>query len=266
MSEGRRPMRGWLWSSIGYCAAVLAIGAAAHAQERPDTILGQPSRVEIRLALLIGDTLVDREGYWFQSVAGVAPTSTGEIVVLDSGQKQAFRYDGEARFVGAFGRPGSGPGEFQSADRMDVRADTIRIFDAMQQRWSEFDLGGNHVRTVRHPELAGGRRVAYARPMRGGRTLRVTVEQYVRGGPDHAPFVTVRLSSTDGRDDELVHRVPGDAVLWYPARGGATPWGLGTTPFGMGGGWSVLGDSLIVVADGHAGLVRWWRIRPAHGH
>ena len=48
------------------------------------------------------------------------------------------------------------------------------------------------------------------------------------------------------------------ATVWH-AKGATVPWGIAPTGFGAAGTWAVSGDSIVAVADGHAGTVRWYR-------
>jgi hypothetical protein len=83
-----------------------------------------------------------------------------------------------------------------------------------------------------------------------------------RGAPVQRPTaVATRLIwivSPASRADTLA-TFPIDAV-WFDPVGGRS--GMQPSGFGDGGAWGVVGDSVIVLADGYAGTVRWLAITP----
>jgi hypothetical protein len=53
------------------------------------------------------------EEYMFQHIRSIAVNEEGTIYILDYGAKHVKMFDPSGEYVGTFGRPGEGPGEFQ---------------------------------------------------------------------------------------------------------------------------------------------------------
>jgi hypothetical protein len=70
---------------------------------------------------------------------------TGNLFVIDSGNKAVQVYDREGRFLRRFGKEGEGPGEFRSpvGAFLDWSGDLI-VYDTMTQRASRFSTAGEY--------------------------------------------------------------------------------------------------------------------------
>jgi hypothetical protein len=66
----------------------------------------------------------------------------GALYVADDSRLQILQYDREGLFIRAFGRRGQGPGEFQSVELLEVRADTLAVYDAVLGRTTLFRTSG----------------------------------------------------------------------------------------------------------------------------
>ena len=86
-------------------------------------------------------------------VVGAVTLSDGLVAVANRGGFDVRVYgddgDGDARLVTAFGREGSGPGEFRNMFGLLRRAgDTLVVLDSPPWRYQEFDRAGDLVRSV----------------------------------------------------------------------------------------------------------------------
>jgi hypothetical protein len=70
----------------------------------------------------------------------------GGFFVLNAGDCRVLRFDADWRFVRAFGRQGSGPGEFTNPTGMLRRGDALWVFEMM--RVTVFGLDGEYRRTL----------------------------------------------------------------------------------------------------------------------
>ena len=209
---------------------------------------------ELRLELQIGEDLGAPE-YTFSSIQAVRPAPDGRIFVLDGQEMEVRAYDARGRFIIAFGGFGAGPGEFTWPVDLLVNS-VVTVFDGGQRRVSRFSLGGEHLETRRLPELRG-LALVQAFPLQGDVWLGITSPRFSLGHPTHDPYVRVlAVPAGTKRVDTLIALESGGAV-WHPS-GRAYPWGVIDSGFGDGGAWAVLGDSLVVVAHGHDGWVRWY--------
>jgi hypothetical protein len=225
---------------------MLAAPAAAQTAESP--------RFNVERILTLGAD-AGRDDAVFVDINDVATSPSGDIYVLDTGDKAVKVYGPTGRFVRRFGRAGGGPGEFQMPTA--IRVDSlVHVSDPPQQRMSHFALDGRHVRTARTPEV-GERVVVSLLPLRHGRSVGVTPAR-MSSGPEGATDqrnVEVLLLGAGGRADTLL-RVHSGATAFH-ARNGA--FGMFESHAGPGGAHAVLGDSLVATADGYSGQVRWYR-------
>lgn len=195
----------------------------------------------------------------FVDVNDVATSPSGEIYVLDTGDKTVKVYSAGGRFVRRFGREGGGPGEFQLPTSLRVDS-VVRVSDLAQRRMSYFTLDGRHVRTVRSPEL-GETPLLSLVPLRNGRMVGATPARMgvTTGGSGRtgSPYVEVLMLEPGGRPDTLLR--PHSGVSAFHPRNQAVPFGTFESHVGRGGAHAVLGDSQVATADGYSGEVRWYR-------
>lgn len=140
------------------------------------------------------------------------------LLVNDSlvvvGQPQSFNvrfFDHDGKPIGTFGREGSGPGEFSRIETMGWRADTIWVFDVIQQRISYISADGELLRTESMPR---GLRAAdqVAEPPLGGLAIPVGL------GPDQISYVSFALPLGPAQpppfdDSLLISRMLSDGTL-----------------------------------------------------
>jgi hypothetical protein len=192
----------------------------------------------------------------FVDVAGVAAGPSGEVYVLDSGDKAVKVYNEAGRFIRRFGRQGGGPGEFQLPVSMVVDS-VVRVSDLALHRMTYFTLDGRHLRTsgtTAPSDLA----LLRVMPLRHAHLVGVTptaVGVNTRGRTG-SPYAAVVFARASGAVDTVLR--PHSGVAIYHPRNAQVPLGLLQTHAGRGGAHAVLGDSIVATADGYTGEVRWY--------
>lgn len=215
-------------------------------------------QVRLERLLSLGGDQAGREAA-FADVADIAASPSGEVYVLDAGDKSVRVFSPTGRLVRRFGREGAGPGEFNLP--ISLRVDSlVAVSDLGQQRMSYFTLEGRHVRTARN-QVPGGVSLLRLVPLRHGRMVGVTPASLgVRpGGTGHtgSAYSAVVVAGPGGSLDTLLRPHSGSAI--FHPRQGQVPFGTLDTHAGRGGAHAVLGDSILAAADGYTGEVRWYR-------
>jgi hypothetical protein len=83
-------------------------------------------------------------------VRSAALLESGGLAIANSGTLQVRVYNPNGELARAFGRRGSGPGEFSSLDGIwTIRDDSILAFDGGTRQLHVFDKFGRYVRTIR---------------------------------------------------------------------------------------------------------------------
>jgi len=116
------------------CLSVAALVAGASCREppaatTPEWRLSQP-------LVRIGSEAVPEAQ--FHRVAGAVRLANGEIAVADAGSNQVRYFTPDGTFLRAFGRAGSGPGEFLSMSRLIRFGDTLAVYDGRNGRLTLF--------------------------------------------------------------------------------------------------------------------------------
>jgi hypothetical protein len=217
---------------------------------------GQVPAIRVERLLSLGG---DFGSATFADVADVATGPSGEVYVLDAGDKAVKVYSATGRFIRRFGRQGSGPGEFQMP--VSIRVDSIvHVSDLGQRRMSYFSLDGRHLRTSRDP-AAGDVGLLRVTHLRNGQFVAVTPAHVGvtadRPGRTGSPYSAVVFAAAGRAIDTLLR--PHSGAASYHPRSAQLPFGLVPTHAGRGGAHAVLGDSIVATADGYTGEVRWYR-------
>lgn len=219
---------------------------------------GSPTIRLDRVLSLGGD--FGREGATFVDVSDVAAGPNGDIYVLDTGEKAVKVYSASGLFIRRFGRRGGGPGEFQLPTSLRVDS-VVRVSDLGQQRMSYFSLVGRHLQTLRTPEV-GDAPLLNLTPLRDGWIIGSTPARMglTAGGRERSgsPYVEIVAVSSTGRQDTLLR--PHSGVSAFHPRRALAPFGTLESHAGRGGTHAVLGDSVVAIADGYSGEVRWYRM------
>ncbi len=218
----------------------------------------EPPEILLRSVLTIGE--VDgRPERTFHRLAHVTASPDGaEIYVLDGGNRtiRVFRNDG--RYLRSLGREGGGPGELQFPTRVHVDS-LVHVHDPVSRRVTTWGRDGRLRGTSRLPDVDGVP-LAGTLPLRHGATLGFVLAQYSPGMSGHRPHAAVIVSPRPGRVDTLL-AFHGGGTVWKE-RGQPVPFGIARSDFGAGGAGAAWGDSVVAVADGYAGKVRWYRVLP----
>lgn len=62
-----------------------------------------------------------------------------QLYVIDAGQMKLKKFTKRGKYLGSFGKKGSGPGEFQFAINFDLRNDTLFVIDTRRRKFMQFD-------------------------------------------------------------------------------------------------------------------------------
>lgn len=136
-------------------------------------------------------------------VAGAVRLASGEIAVANEGTSEIRFFGPDGRYLGAFGREGSGPGEFRSMGRLIRFGDTLAVHDSRTNRLTI--LRGTRLletRPVRTSNVA--QRVSIVERLPDGRWVGVT-------------SISPRFAPQPYRDSIAVGILPESAdgeVLW----------------------------------------------------
>ena len=65
----------------------------------------------------------------FYAVRGMKRLSDGSLVVLNAGSDEIRQFSADGHFLGSFGGPGEGPGEFTNPRQLELAGDTILVLD-----------------------------------------------------------------------------------------------------------------------------------------
>lgn len=101
-------------------------------------------QIELVEDLVIGGADDPREAAMFYSVSGIAVDATGRIFVAEERGLRVSMFDAEGVFLGDFGRPGEGPGDFQRLLGIAVVGDAVVVEDRNNTRFSVWSRNGEH--------------------------------------------------------------------------------------------------------------------------
>jgi hypothetical protein len=115
---------------LAFCVATSAITGCAGTEDVPTAVVQSEELVRLVLEedLWIGSRDDPRIG--FSNIGTVALAGDGSLVVLERTDRQVRMYDPDSGdLVRAWGRGGSGPGEFQAPSWMGASGDTVWVGD-----------------------------------------------------------------------------------------------------------------------------------------
>ena len=69
-------------------------------------------------------------------------SNNGQIIILDTKLRAVFVFNDEKELLTRFGGEGDGPGEFNSAQQMNISGDNIFVIDSELNRLNHFDVAG----------------------------------------------------------------------------------------------------------------------------
>jgi hypothetical protein len=188
-------------------------------------------------------------------VASVAVSRDGRTFVLDREDRNIKVFDRAGTVVTSIGRRGAGPGEMRTPIAVQFAGDTLVVRDQANGDLL-FDHAGKFLR-VQRPWPGFDRRV-----LRAGHALLTSVPDVAdrrEAGSAAANQLQTQLAvlvRPNGRADTLL-TIARDVGTWVIEGRPAT---ARPTGFGNSGAISVVGDSLVFLADGYAGSIRAYRI------
>ena len=213
----------------------------------------------LRLVREIGQ-IEGSENYTFHRIGGIAVARDGTLFVVDSGDQKVKVYSRTGEFTGSFGRQGSGPGEFMLPGRIELRGDTVIVFDVRQSRVIRFTHQGEQLRTESLPS-PDGLALADFRPMRFGHAVGTSIFRAALGADtEHDPDLRLLLLRDGSGPVDTLATFQAAAAIWFDADGQKS-WGVTGTTFGVGVAFALDGDSIIAIADGMTGVVRWFSVQ-----
>jgi hypothetical protein len=141
------------------------------------------------------DTLRDKQGEYFSpQYTSVVLTRAGNIIALDSDDKQLILFDTTGRELQRVGRNGGGPGEFRFPRGIFVLSgDSIAVWDMGLRRMSVFDENLRFDRTEQFAkwDFAGGESALVGRLADGRWVARIVAGSF---NPD--PELGARIAVT----------------------------------------------------------------------
>lgn len=197
-------------------------------------------------------------GDWFQRVSDISIASNGWICAADSGRLEILCYSADGKLQSSMGGKGDGPGELRALSA--IEADTVVVaWDPVTGSAIRYSLDGRVVDSER--TRPRGFDAGTARRLRNGSLVSVTAARFTHGEL-YDPYNRLVLSRPESTDlaaltQDTLAAIRSDAVFWYDAADGV-PYSAASTPFGDGGAWSFIGDSVLVVADGYSGELTWY--------
>lgn len=108
----------------------------------------QPWEVSPEAVLNLG-TVDGDAAFSFDRISGAYVLDGDLLAVLDAGAREIRFFDLDGNHRSTFGRPGQGPGEFQSLIFLGLYADSLWLFDGRQQRITVLDPEGGGFRVAR---------------------------------------------------------------------------------------------------------------------
>jgi len=105
-------------------------------------------KIELEFVRKIGYLEGKDENHQFFQVHGVMTDETGNIYVLDSGNKRVQKFDSEGKYLLTIGKEGNGPGELAFPGQMDVDEEKVFIVDPSNGKIEVFDQLGESIACI----------------------------------------------------------------------------------------------------------------------
>lgn len=153
-------MREWAGSEVCVNARRVGITVVAFAFAISGGASGQLPRLEH--AFTIGCSACAGPASFYE-VAGIVLRSDGRVIVLDHAEPHVRVFGSDGAVVRAFGRQGSGPGEFRTPSfLLPAPGDAIDVIDIAARRMTRVDVNGRELSTspLRDFPVAAGRAAA----------------------------------------------------------------------------------------------------------
>jgi hypothetical protein len=247
---------------------VLNVASAPHA------IAAQDSESYATLVARFGEVDGAPE-YTFGRVADMAFGPGENVYVLDNLNGEVRVFDLEGRFLHAFGRKGSGPGEMQFPTRIIVSSEHVRVLDPSLQRAIVFSRSGEHIETSMITEdlaafdvllpLRYGMWFGAKTSVTTGRAMMSLLQDTPSEFRDKrqaaraaVPQVVVIANPRSPPVDTLLKYDHGFVQYIEPRQSV----GMFNRYWGAGGTWAVSGDSAVAVIDAFEGFLRIYKVTP----
>lgn len=175
-------------------------------------------------------------------------TPDGLVFLADALRNDIVVLTSEGTMGYTIGRPGSGPGEFERISWVIARQGRLEALDGRLGLLHRFEWDGRLIESVRPPS-SDGFMIAATEFSDGGWFVASPQRMSFREG-----LRPSELSAAASRDDrpEMFDSLSGGGVFWESPDGRS--FGGAPIDLGMGGGYVVAGDSLIV-ANGFSGEI-----------
>jgi hypothetical protein len=199
-----------------------------------------------------------KPGQELHQVNGAVRLSDGSLIVANGGSAQLYRYDPNGRFLGAIGRAGDGPGEFQAVNWVGrIAGDTLVVWDRGLDRVSLFAPSGEYVREVRPVLSENPMALEVKGALADGRLLMARGASFIpagaTAGTQRQP-ITGWLIDRSGREVRSFGPFPGEAVHLQEGADGKS---MSRTPIPFGASTIFAsGRDAIYIADSDAFAVR----------
>lgn len=231
----------------------VALPMALSAQGRGSTVPNAPIQRERRIGVILGSP---EQEFGFVSSIAILPDDRIAVADLMAQNVRIFTFQGA--YVATAGRSGAGPGEFRSMSAL-VADTLLRVLDFQQQRITSFTFDGELAGTERLQSVSQ-QSVSRLAHLAFGQVIGATANAISWQEPGHQPDVFVFHLKSGGYVDTLA-RFNGGATVWYSPQS-ATQWGtVRGARFGAAGAWATK-DSVLALADGYTGEVRFLVGRP----
>jgi hypothetical protein len=170
MNWRRRTMKPKILLLLFVAAALAAAPSLIHGEEEFKVVMergipvavnpanpvpasNSPRDIRFEEELTLGATEGDPH-FIFGDFIRFAADDEGNIYVLDRESRSVKKFSPSGDFLGQFGRPGQGPGEFQLPEEIRLLADgNLIVFDGEGQRFSVFHADGSVVESRRFLKL-----------------------------------------------------------------------------------------------------------------
>lgn len=118
---------------------------------------GNNPEIKLELIRTIGGLDAEDENLAFNAPYDIVLDATGNMYILDTGNKRIQKLNPEGKFIKTIGRQGQGPGEFQSPHSLDIdKEDNIYVHDPRAMRIQVLTSDGKMKRLIKFTKFSEG--------------------------------------------------------------------------------------------------------------
>ncbi|MYI83796.1 MAG: 6-bladed beta-propeller, partial [Rhodothermaceae bacterium] len=133
----RRSERFWKPSSLFLVGVVVYAGCATKSDV--EELQANVKRAELTEIFRVG-VAESRDAVLFGNISDIGVTSDDQLLVADADAKVIYVFSESGDSLHTFGRPGNGPGEFESIRDMDIGpGDSVFVWDGRRDRLVVFE-------------------------------------------------------------------------------------------------------------------------------